>query len=294
MSLKSSRSSISAANALVTSSSALRGPTALSQPIAWWRRPSSSPRGQQMRSYASVQETPLGANGNANNAPPNWPTSANPTPYEIFGFSKDAPYSKARFSQLVKLYHPDLHHHNSHDGIPHMTKLDRYRLVILANDILSNPEKRRKYDLYNIGWDKVTDPAIRCRAADRAWRQEPGNASRNATWEDWERWHQQRDGRKQEPVFASNGSFAALILIFVVAGTWTQVVYAGNHSLNMMDKRDQLHANVSRDLRLRNGETYALSKEGRVDHFLRQREYEKWGYDPPGHLLPASSVLPKR
>ncbi|KAK3995270.1 hypothetical protein QBC44DRAFT_234534 [Cladorrhinum sp. PSN332] len=293
MIFKNTRSTVCAANAFVTSSAAswsLRGPSVVSQSTRW-RRTSTSPKIQQTR--ASVQDTPLGANGNANDAP-KWPTSANPTPYEIFGLAKDAPYNKGRFFQLVKLYHPDLCHNNPDDGIPHITKLDRYRLVIVANDVLSNPQKRRMYDLYNVGWDKVTDPSSRSRATDRAWRQEPGNASMNATWEDWERWHKQRDGKKQEPVFLSNGGFATLIVVFVVIGTWTEVVYAGNHSIQLMGKRDQLHANVVKDMRRRDGDTFALTREGRIDHFLRQREYEKWGYDPPGHLLPGSSVLPKQ
>ncbi|KAK4158721.1 hypothetical protein QBC43DRAFT_328477 [Cladorrhinum sp. PSN259] len=292
MIFKKTRPTLCAANAFVTSSTApwsLRGHPAPTRSSTRCRHT----RSQQSRSYASVQDTRPAEDGNAIDAP-EWPTSANPTPYEIFGLPNDAPYSKARFFQLVKLYHPDLHHSNSGDGIPHITKLDRYRLVIVANDILSNPQKRRMYDLYNVGWDKEADPSKRHRATDRSWRQEPGNASMNATWEDWERWYQQRDGKKQEPVFLSNGGFAAIIVMFIVAGTWTQVVWAGNQSIQMMDKRDQLHAKVVKDIKRRGGDMSALSREGRVDHFLRQREYEKWGYDHPGHLLPGSSVLPKR
>ena len=43
-----------------------------------------------------------------------WPTALNPTPYDIFGHPKDAPYSKHRFYELVKLYHPDRHSHTAH------------------------------------------------------------------------------------------------------------------------------------------------------------------------------------
>ncbi|KAK4464337.1 J domain-containing protein 1 [Cladorrhinum samala] len=300
MILKRAKAAFCPANAFVTSLPTssprrqLRGCSTAANP--WQRRHNLCAFGsQQTRSYASVHETAPGENGKPEDAL-RWPTSANPTPYEIFGLARDAPYNKARFFQLVKLYHPDLQHDSSKNDIPHLTKLDRYRLIIVANDILSNPQKRRMYDLYNVGWDKQTTASSRYRAADRAWRDEPGNASMNATWEDWERWYAKRDGKKQEPIFVSNGGFAAIILIFVVAGTWAQVVWAGNNSIQLMNMQDKRHANVVKDIHRRDGSTAMLSREGRVENFLRQREFEKWGHDPPGHghLLPGSSVLPKR
>ncbi|KAL2024883.1 hypothetical protein VTK56DRAFT_3582 [Thermocarpiscus australiensis] len=244
---------------------------------------------QLLRRYASVHnDMPNPERKVKASDQPSWPTSANPSPYEIFGLAKDAPYTKARFFQLAKLYHPDRHRHSSGDGISHRTKLERYRLVVAANEILSNPQKRRMYDLYGIGWDHQADARTRHRAADRAWRNEPGNASMNATWEDWERWYQQRDGtgEKQEPIFTSNGGFAGIIALFLIIGTWGQVTRAGTNSMNLLDMRDQRQAAISEELRRRQSEAAGRDRESRVESFLRQRELEKWAYDPPGHGVP--------
>ncbi|KAK4172959.1 putative DnaJ domain-containing protein [Triangularia setosa] len=226
----------------------------------------------QTRSYASVRD-----------GQPKWPASASPTPYEIFGLAKDDPYTKARFNQLVKLYHPDLHHHTAHDGISHVTKLERYRLVIAANDILSNPQKRRMYDLHRVGWGNQTDPHVQHRSTERSWRKEPGNASQNATWEDWERWYQERDGKKQEPVFMSNIGFATVLAFCAVVGVWTQVAYAEKKSASILNLQAQQQAVITREMMLRERAKAAMSREGRVETFLMQRELGKWDYDPPGH-----------
>ncbi|KAK0736000.1 hypothetical protein B0T21DRAFT_383674 [Apiosordaria backusii] len=235
----------------------------------------------QARSYAAT----------AQDVQPKWPASASPTPYEIFGLAKDDPYTKARFNQLVKLYHPDLHHHTAHDGISHVTKLERYHLVIAANDILSSPQKRRMYDTYRVGWGPAqVDPQIQHRSTERSWRQEPGNASMNATWEDWERWYQERDGKKQEPVFMSNFGFATILAFCAVVGVWTQVAYAEKKSASILNLQAQQQAVITREMMSRERAKAALSREGRVETFLMQRELGKWEYDAPGHGASGSEV----
>src|SRR6187402_3852458 len=93
---------------------------------------------QQYRSYAMVSD----GHSRHDHGQLRWPemTSANslPTPYQIFNQNKGSPYSKRRFYELVKLYHPDRHDHDtiSH-SLSYATKLERYRLVVAANDILS-------------------------------------------------------------------------------------------------------------------------------------------------------------
>ncbi|KAK4197405.1 putative DnaJ domain-containing protein [Triangularia verruculosa] len=234
---------------------------------------------RQTRSYASVQDGQL-----------KWPASASPTPYEIFGLSKDDAYTKARFNQLVKLYHPDLHHNSAHDGISHVTKLERYRLVIAANDILSHPQKRRMYDLHQVGWAHHFDPHLQHRSAERSWRHEPGNASQNATWEDWEQWYQQRDGKKQEPVFMSNFGFATILAFCAVVGVWTQVVYAEKKSASILNSQAQQQAVLTREIMAREGAKAAMSREGRVETFLLQRELGKWDYEPSGHGVASTNA----
>jgi len=234
-----------------------------------------------IRRYASVESDKHGTNpGQDTKLPPHalrWPVSVHPTPYEIFNMPKDSPYNKLRYYQLVMMYHPDRHHHTSHDGVPHLTKLDRYRLVVSANDLLSDPERRRQYDLCGAGWG--SDVRTRLRSADRAWHQEPGNASMNATWEDWERWRQERDGVKQAPLFMSNAMFASLVVVFVLIGGWSEVTRAGRHSAGILQMKDQQHSAISQQLRERESKVVGLTKEDRVERFLRQRE--SWQYDRP-------------
>jgi hypothetical protein len=188
-------------------------------------------------------------------------------------------YNKMRFYELVKLYHPDRKHHTQHDGVPHLTKLERYRLVVAANEILCDPDKRRLYDAYGAGWGGKEDMHSKVREMDRAWRSAPGNASMNATWEDWERWYDARDGKSQQPVFMSNGGFALLIFAFILVAGWGQATRAGKHSVNLLEMREQKHEAVSKGLHDRVAEASGKSREDRVQNFLRQRQ--GWGYDSP-------------
>lgn len=201
-----------------------------------------------------------------------WPTTAKPTPYDIFHLKQGAAYNKARYFDLVKIYHPDRHHHNRHDGIPHLTKLERYRLVVAANDILSDPAKRRMYDLYGAGWAGESDMRRNYNDLDRSWRRQPGNASMNATWEDWEKWYDQRDGKKQEPVYMSNGAFVGVIALFVMIGGWGQATRAGTHSLRLVEEQEKKHEAVSKALHLRHAENQGKTREERIQKFLKQRE----------------------
>ncbi|KAL2117653.1 hypothetical protein VTJ04DRAFT_7313 [Mycothermus thermophilus] len=246
----------------------------------------------QHRFYASVEDIKAHQSSKRGDSDaPKWPSSQNPTPYEILGIPRGQPYNKKRFIQLAMLYHPDRKHATADDGIPHLTKLERYRLVVAAHELLSNPQKRRMYDMYGFGWDHHTDTHTRHREADRSWRHQPGNASMNATWEDWERWRNERDGNgngkqeKQEEIFTSNMTFMGLIAFFLIIGTWSNMTRAGTHSMSVIHLRDEKHAEIVRQLRERQSQVLALDRNSRVDHFLRQREYEKWAYDPPGHGL---------
>ncbi|KAK4246591.1 hypothetical protein C7999DRAFT_15290 [Corynascus novoguineensis] len=246
-------------------------------------------RGEQRHSYATAHEGQRADRHNTTDHP-KWPTSSNPTPYEILGLSRDHPYSKARYFQLAKLYHPDRQQHTADDGIPHVTKLERYRLVVAANEILSNPQKKRMYDLYGFGWENQADPQTRYREADRAWRQAPGSPSMNATWEDWEQWQRQRNGtgEKQEEVFTSNIAFMAIVAAFLIVGTWSQMTRAGTNSVSLLEMRDQKHAAISKELQEIRSQRARLNREARVENFVRQRDLEKWAHDPPGHALPPS------
>jgi len=226
-----------------------------------------------------------------------WPelTNANgiPTPYQIFNQKKGSPYSKQRFYELVMLYHPDRHDLNSStDGLSHATKLERYRLVIAANNILADPVKRSAYDLYGAGWNGQPDVAsFRDSAkASNAWGGCQGNGwsgphgpSQNATWEDWEKWYQRDAKGSQEPRFVSNSAFVGLILIFAALGGIGQATRVGNSSMSLLEQSDALHDRMSKDLRRRRKETAITfgSREERIHSFLEQRDPGAYGAANP-------------
>ncbi|KAI1117875.1 hypothetical protein F5Y14DRAFT_327159 [Nemania sp. NC0429] len=235
-------------------------------PVLGWNHRST-------RRYASVSGQPSKKTSGAA-AGYTWPISVHPTPYEILAHPKKARYSKALFYELVKIYHPDRNHSAADSSISHHVRLERYRLVVAAHEILSDDAKRRAYDLYGAGWDGNRTMENAFRQADRSWREEPGNASRNATWEDWERWRRARDGeqRPQTPVFMSNELFVFVVCSFVIVGSFAQARRASTSSLSLVEMRDEKHAIISDDMRRRQDRQAPLNRHERVESFLRQRD----------------------
>ncbi|KAK7739773.1 J domain-containing protein 1 [Cytospora paraplurivora] len=241
----------------------LRRGKLLSSPSTPWR-PS--------RQYATVREESDDQNKSDAPPAPSWPASKNPTPYEIFDQAKADPYNKKTFHQLVKLYHPDRHQHTTHLPLSHATKIERYRLIVSANDILSDPAKRRSYDLYGAGWGLQGDMRNKYREAEQMWRSQPDSAANNATWEDWERWHarqkQKQDGKA--PVYdSSNQAFTFMIVGLLLIATFGRMTM-GFHVADLQEK--QLHA-TSGDMRQIRERKGLLSKEDRIDSFLKEREW---------------------
>lgn len=251
-------------------------------PIRTLRRikPCTTTQWHSSRSYATVRDEPHRSDDDA--ASPTWPKSKNPTPYEIFDQARSTPYNKKTFYQLVKLYHPDRHAHasGSSGSMTQKAKLERYRLVVAANDILSDPTKRRAYDLYGAGWGGVSDMSNTAyREADRAWRAQAGTAAHNATWEDWERWHWEQNsrrdgpaGKRSEPRYMSNGLFVMTICVFVVLGGWGQATRAGNHGMYLVEMQEKKDVHISEEMWRRRREKAMLTREDRVENFLRSRE----------------------
>ncbi|KAH6677450.1 hypothetical protein B0J14DRAFT_342512 [Halenospora varia] len=250
-------------------------------------QPSTQP---QRRHYPMVSD----GHSRHNHGNLRWPevTSANtiPTPYQIFNQKKGSKYSKKRFYELVKLYHPDRHDpEDFSDGLSYDTKLERYRLVVAANNLLSDPIKRGAYDLYGAGWNGAPD-VVR-NSADATWGtgggggwgNGPRGPSQNATWEDWERWYQRDSEGPQEPRFVSNGAFVGIIVIFAALGGVGQATRVGNYSMNFIEQRDQLHDNISKDLMRRRRETTTVygSREERIHSFLKQRDPYGYGVIDP-------------
>ncbi|CAK7214065.1 J domain-containing protein 1 [Sporothrix curviconia] len=224
-----------------------------------------------------------------------WPACKNPTPYEVLGLHKTAAYQKKRFYALAKQYHPDLHHCTpAHlQGLTPAERLERYRLLVAANELLSHTGRRRMYDLYGQGWAPFKAAVTITKREDREWRTRRGTAAYNATWEDWERWRQENGGgasgdgagAKQTEQFMSNGGFAVVVLVLVCIGGWGQMTRAGNNGASILEMREQQHRAVSGALRDRQKSDAPLSRKDRVGSFLERRE-GCYGYDMGMGLSP--------
>ena len=269
---------------------------------------------QQNDSFTGISTTPpevtgprayaVVADGRSRDAPHSsipWPevnpANAVPTPYEIFNQKKGSPYSKRRFYELVKIYHPDRHSQSSSfdDEISDTTKLERYRLVVAANNILSDPAKRAAYDAYGTGWQGESEKAAQHGSwappdSSRSWGGGPGGPRYNATWEDWEKWHNKDE--KQDPIYFSNGVFAMLILLFGTIGFVGQNRVVDNFSSSLTHQIDALHRDMSQDLRRRRREaTMNANKDERVHEFLRARDQIAHGV-PDSRSEPTQKLLP--
>ncbi|KAG8409811.1 J domain-containing protein 1 [Metarhizium acridum] len=209
---------------------------------------------------------------------------------------RGTPYTKRRFYQLVKLYHPDTH---DKDALPsssssppqqlsRATRLERYHLVVAANDLLSDPSKRRLYDHHGIGWT-AGHRAPNLREADKAWRHQPGNASRNATWEDWEQWRNERSGKPSEPMYMSNGTFAALVVCMCMVGALAQMNRAEAAGEQYVDFVQQKDWAIGQKMRENTMASAGRTKDERVDTFLRDRENLSFDFQPAKYDAPSQA-----
>ncbi|KAK7529975.1 uncharacterized protein J3D65DRAFT_164800 [Phyllosticta citribraziliensis] len=254
------------------------------------RRPRPHPT--WARAYADIAAD-HGAFAKGHDAFP-WPktfgTAREPTPYEILSLRKGAPYSKRRFFELVKIYHPDRPTplHVDPEACPEATRLERYRLVVAAHDILSDPVKRSAYDRFGAGWGAMR--SITVPDYDRPqWK--PGqDPTANATWEDWERWYSRDEKSEQHPLFVSNGAFVAFIVMFAALGGIAQVTRAGNFGHTLVERREMVHSQTSKDLRRVKQDAITGDRGAKLQSFLRHRDAETRTDEAYRRLLPNPEV----
>lgn len=259
-------------------------PSTLPPPRA---RPSPKSAGRQWRSYADVHS----ANPPNSHDEHHWPDvsspSALPTPYEIFRLEKSAPYSKQRFYELVKIYHPDRNRHEGTycGGVSHVVKLERYRMIIAAHEILSDPVKRSAYDRYGTGWNgqpqhgRPRNSRDHAGGAYRPYGTGPGcdnSPFQNATWEDWEQWYaRSRDTpRPAKADFMDPNAFAVLVIVLAVIAGAAQGTRLNNHWKTWEERIKTLNEECGRFLSLRREETASTARaaDERVQYFLKKRD----------------------
>ena len=83
--------------------------------------------------------------------------------YQVLGVDKKASQDdiKKAFRKLARKYHPDL---NPNDA----TAKDKFQAINEANEVLSDPEKRKKYDEYGEHWKHADEFEAQKRAQQQA------------------------------------------------------------------------------------------------------------------------------
>ncbi|EPS44634.1 hypothetical protein H072_1375 [Dactylellina haptotyla CBS 200.50] len=247
----------------------------------------------QFRTYASHSNPPTLS----------WPSKplSQLTPYEIFNQPHSSAYQKTTFYQLAKLYHPDCAPTADHPSayLSKATRTERFRLIVAANALLSDPTKKKTYDVYGVGWNGTSshirsDPRRPTAAtyASGPWKTSPAG---NATWEDWERWYRSegmRDGfpgtssssgsgnsndSEAPKPFTTHTNFVTIILLLSFTGVLIQLARVDSFTTTYEQRRDRRNRDIQRDLWRVRKEAIAIGgKDGRVQAFLRMR-------DPEGH-----------
>lgn len=223
---------------------------------------------QPCRLYATAQ--------NKFNDDLSWPATTPFTPYDIFKQKPNAPYSKARFYDLVKIYHPDrpCNGHPLCKDISPEVRLHRYRLIVAAHEILSDPAKREAYDRFGAGWNYRTG-AVHANTPPSWMRSNP--VYTNATWEDSERFRNRHNGKQQTVV--DHRTFAKLIILLALFGGAIQLSMIGRYNTGYEQRIRDVNEKSARFLTRRRGETVdqPSSSEARVKQFLIRRDPSGFG-----------------
>lgn len=211
-----------------------------------------------------------------------WPAVTPFTPYDIFKQKRGAPYSKTHFYDLVKIYHPDrpCNGHPLCKDISPEVRLHRYRLIIAAHEILSDPVKRAAYDEFGTGWNYLTGASHNPTTpswgrADMSYNHGPVYA--NATWEDWEAFNNKNHGKQRNSV--DPNTFTTLIILLALFGGAVQLSMIGKYSTGYEQRIRELNEKSSRFLTGRQQDTVdqTTSAESKVKQFLIRRDPSGFG-----------------
>ncbi|KAI1620658.1 hypothetical protein EDD37DRAFT_653712 [Exophiala viscosa] len=256
-----------------------------SSPSSPRKRLKADPRFTPQRTYADVKD------GFEFRDNMNWPCRKNatwtPSPYEIFELEKGAVYTKHKFYKLVKIYHPDSSGSIPLDGISDIERLERYRLVVQAHEILSDPAKKRAFDASGAGWGNSRTGATRhsrgfTNAEGKRYGFGPDDDStifQNATWEDWERWYRRRDNPEKQAysgTYVHPNAFASFVILLAVLSGVFQATRAGQFSGRLEEKVNE-NTQKTRSFLATREENYPEKAEGRIKHFLEKRDPSKYG-----------------
>ena len=98
--------------------------------------------------------------------------------YQVLGVDKTASQNdiKKAFRKLARKYHPDLNPNDS-------SAKDKFQAINEANEVLSDPEKRKKYDEYGEHWRHADEFEAQKRARQEAGAGGFGGFSAARSWD---------------------------------------------------------------------------------------------------------------
>ncbi|KAI5285590.1 hypothetical protein KEM55_000598, partial [Ascosphaera atra] len=185
-----------------------------------------------------------------------------------------------RYFELVKLYHPDLpcNGHPACKGLTETERAHRYRLVVAAHEILSDPVKRSAFDRFGDHWygrpELFGINSKRWHAKHRRANAPDPSVYRNATWEDWEKYYQRRSGNPpNEATRASKESFASLVIMVALLIGVTQAITIGRWSFYEDRAKEHSQKNAQfLEARKRSTLVDKASHDTRIKEFLIARD----------------------
>ncbi|KAJ5132806.1 hypothetical protein N7448_006964 [Penicillium atrosanguineum] len=224
-----------------------------------------------------------------------WPTTPTFTPYDVLNLSVTAPYSKVRYFELVKIYHPDrpCNEHPLCRNITPEVRLQRYHIVVNAHEILSDPNRRAAYDQFGTGWKHQAKRYNTVADATAEWGPYGPTIYANATWEDWERWHN-RHGEKQQNI-VDHRTFIRLVILLVFFGGAVQASWISRLNTGYEQRLREVSEDSMRFLSGRRQHTVQQmpSNDARVQSFLIRRDPTGSGLKDGEHRVYEQELSPR-
>lgn len=218
------------------------------------------------RGYATASDPP----GNSYS----WPSNPSFTPYDVLNLHRNAPYSKSRYYELVKIYHPDrpCNEHPLCRDISPEVQIQRYRIVVAAHEILSNPDRRAAYDQFGTGWSHQAKRYNTVAEATAEWGPYGPTIYANATWEDWERWSNRHQEKQQNVV--DHRTFTRLVILLTLFGGAVQASWVSQLNNGYEQRLRDVSEDSMRFLIGRREHTIQqmASNDARVQSFLIRRD----------------------
>ncbi len=196
-----------------------------------------------------------------------WPHKAHVNPYDILnvsggkGSAVSQPDIKSKYYQLVKMYHPDVN----------QGQQDRFRKIVLAYDILSDPARKYAYDTYGAGWDSA--PGLSQQGYQR-W--DPGRHRGNEKPRHvWNEFYAGNASATSTSAPTTNVNLIAIISFLAFLGVLMQAVRIAKVTDRFQKGSEDRHVRSSRDLVVARRNAL-IGRDDRLDYFMIGRKHNNY------------------